>query len=402
MNYKTTAVIGSIALLSMGLAGCGGSSSSSGGGDGGDPVFPNVAGLYSFDTNEISFTCTDGTQDAIPPISVNLVVTQDGNRILLENPDFIGVPGAVVLDENPFTGNVQENSRFNVTSIAVIDFGAPIGRANANYNVNGRFTDRGWNGDYRLTQSFLEVNQVCDYQTTFSGTRLGDVPGNGDVDPIAPLGLDGTWGGIAEDINYDMGTISATVEGRSITRFSIDGVDQNQTSLITPIASDVFSYRTSDEINGGMIVDPSKSYGVIVNEQWEFGVVQKGASAPYGSATVVDLDGSWSGFFVSLFDSEYFRYPASAECSSGICVTTATGPAVNLQGAIIDDVTGVQSTATFVHRSTLAFDGEFSNTRGGSGVSTGFLSKDKRFLGAYACQETMFLQECEFGAFVKD
>ena len=405
-KQKTLAVAAVVTLFSLGLAGCGGGGGggdgSNGRGDGGDLVFPNVQGLYSFDTNEISFGCTDGTQDTAPPISLNLVVTQNGNRIVLENPDFIGIPGAVVLDENPFTGNVQENSRFNVTSIAVVDFVAPIGRANVNYNVNGLFTDRGWNGDYRFTVSFLEINGVCDYRTTFSGTRLGDVPGNGDVEPIAPLGLDGTWGGIAEDIDYDMGTISATVEERSITRFSIDGVDQNQTSLIAPIESDVFSYRTSDGINGGMIVDPSKLYGVIVNEQWEFGVVQKGATAPYGSATIVDLNGSWSGFFVGLFDDEYYRFPVTSECNSNICVTTATGPAVNGQGVVVEEITGVQSTANFMHRASLAFDFTFANTLGGSGVGAGFLSKDKRFLGVYACPESMILGECEFGALVKN
>ncbi len=398
MKNRTTAIAGAIAIFSIGLAGCGGGSSDSGG-TSGDPVFPSVDGSYSFDTEEFTFTCTDGTQGTEAPISLNLVVTQDGNRIVLDDPNFTGIPGAVVLEDSPVTGNVKENSDFNVTSSAIIDFGSPIGQSNANYNVNGSFADRGWSGDYRVAVAFLELDGSCDYRTTFSGTRLGDIPDDVVVDS---LGLNGTWGGIAEDINYEMGTISATVEDRTITQFLIDGIDQTQTSSLAPLASDIFEYLTSDGIYGGMLSDPSKSYGVIVNENWEFGVVQKEASTPYGSATIVDLNGSWSGFFVSLFDSAYFRYPATAECNSGVCVTTATGPAVSLQGAIVDDVTGVQSTATFVHRSTLAFDGEFSNTRGGSGVNTGFLSKDKRFLGAYACQENLLLQECEFGAFVKD
>lgn len=403
-KQKTIAVAAAVAFFSLGLAGCGGggSSNNDGGGGGGDPVFPSVDGLYSFDTGETAFTCTDGGQGTIAPISMNVVVTQNGNRIVLDNPDFVGIPGAVILEQNPVTGNVQENSNFNATSIAIIDFGSPIGQSNVNYNVNGRFTDRGWNGDYRFTAAFLALDGSCDYRTTFNGTRLGDVPDNGSDEFADPLGLDGTWGGIAEDIDYDMGTISATVEGRSITRFLIDGIDQRQTSSIAAVQSDVFEYLTSDGIRGGILADPSKSYGIIVNEQWDFGVVQKGASAPYGSATVVDLNGSWSGFFVSLFNDEYFRYSVTAECNSGTCVTTATGPAVNRQGVIVEDITGVQSTSSFGHRETLAFDGTFTNTRGGSGVAAGFLSKDKEFLGVYACQDSMELEECEFGAFVKN
>lgn len=223
--------------------------------------------------------------------------------------------------------------------------------------------------------------------------------------PANSLGLNGTYGGVAEDIEYTMGTISATVEDRSITRFIIDGVDQKQTSSITQLQSDIFEYLTSDGINGGFLTDPSKSYGVIVNEQWEFGVVQKGASAPYGNATILDLDGSWTGFLVTPFDEGVdARYPVTAICTSGICVTTATGPAVDIDRGVTlaPDITGTQSTFTFSHRRTLAFDGTFSNTLGGSGVGAAFLSKDKRFAGVYACPTTLVLNECDFGALVKD
>lgn len=236
---------------------------------------------------------------------------------------------------------------------------------------------------------------------------------NNDADPTPPpppansLGLNGTWGGIAaHDEDTDTATISVTAEDRSMTRFVIDGVDQVQTASVTELQPDVFKYLTSTDVNGAILVDSGKSYGFLGNEVGEFGVVQKGASAPYGDATILDLDGTWSGFFVAhvegFADDEYARAPVTAVCTSGLCAITFIGPAITRNGDIVDaEVEGVISDAIFERRTSLVLDGTYTNTRGASGLTTAILSKDKRFVGIIACQTSAF-SECEFGALVKD
>lgn len=215
------------------------------------------------------------------------------------------------------------------------------------------------------------------------------------------LGLDGTWGGIADDINLDMATISATIDGNSITRFEIDGVPA-QPATITKLQSDVFEYLTNDGIYGGFMADPSKSYAVVVNELGDFAVVQKGASEPFGSASILDLEGAWTGSVIGFFGGTTYRYPTTGECNSGICVFTATGPAVDENGSVIEQVTGLQATWNLFHRASLAFDADVQNDRGFSGVGAGFLSKDKEFFGGYACPPSGTIDDCEFGALVKE
>jgi len=225
--------------------------------------------------------------------------------------------------------------------------------------------------------------------------------GGGGGSSSSSLGLNGTWGGIADDINLDMATISAAIDGNSITRFEIDGVSTGQTATITRLQSDVFEYLTNDGVYGGFMTDPSKSYAVVVNELWDFAVVQKGASAPFGSASILDLGGTWAGSVIGFFEDTTYRYPVTGECNSGICVFTATGPIVDENGALLEDATGVQSTWDVFHRVSLAFDAVWQNTLGASGFGSGFLSKDKRFLGVYACLPSAIIEDCEFGALVK-
>lgn len=214
-------------------------------------------------------------------------------------------------------------------------------------------------------------------------------------------GLNGNWGGIGEDIDLNLSSLSVTVEDRAMTSFSINGVNTGQTATITSLDSDVFEYLTNTGVYGGVLRDPSNSYGIFVNEIWDFGVLQKGASAPFGSATIGDLDGTWSGTTIGFFGDSYYRYPAHGECASGVCVFTATGPAVGSAGNILEDVTGVQSTWNVVHRTGLVYDFQFQNTRGAQGFGAVIFSADKRFAGGYGCPPSGILEQCEFAAMVK-
>lgn len=229
------------------------------------------------------------------------------------------------------------------------------------------------------------------------GSSSSDSNGSSNV-----LGLDGTWGGILEDIDYNLSTTSVTIKDQSATEFRIDGNTTGQTASINALQPDIFEYYSNDDIFGGFVTDPSKTYAVAVNELWDFAVIQKGASAPYGSASVVDLNGAWKGTAVGFFNEIVYRYPVEGECGSGICVWTATGPARTLDGATFVDVTGTQSTWNLSHRSTLVFGTTWSNSIGSSGFGGAALSKDKKFLGGYGCpQSSGFVEECEYAALTR-
>jgi hypothetical protein len=250
-----------------------------------------------------------------------------------------------------------------------------------------------------VKKSFLIVSVALSLGVV--GCGGGSSSSGGSSEPSNSFGLNGTWGGIAEDVDLDMATISATIEDRSISRFEIDGVVTGETAVITQLEPDVFDYLSNFGVIGGFLTDPGKSYAVVVNEDWDFAVVQKGASAPYGTATIVDLGGSWVGSVSGFFDNTYYRYPATGECGSGFCIFTATGPVVDENGTILADLTGTQATWEVSHRASLAFDATISNSLGGGGSGAGFLSKDKRFFGAYGCPPSMVLEECEIAAMVK-
>lgn len=232
------------------------------------------------------------------------------------------------------------------------------------------------------------------------GCGGGGSGGGGSDGPANSLGLNGVWGGVAEDDEFDVGTIVATIEDRSIVKLIVDGIETGETAQLTRSASDVFEYSTSSDVIGGFLTDSGSRYAVFVNELWDFGVLQRGASAPFGVASLADLDGEWSGSVIGFFGEEYYRYNSSGFCTTGSCIFTVTSPVVDSEGNELFDVTGLQSLVGVGLRSALAFDLQWVNEVD-SGVGAAVLSKDKKFLGAYLCPPNYLLEDCEFAAMTK-
>lgn len=214
------------------------------------------------------------------------------------------------------------------------------------------------------------------------------------------LGLNGTWGGVAEDIDFNLAAVSATIENRSVVQFVVDGVNFGETARITRLDSDVFEYLSNFDVYGGFLTDPGKSYAVFVNEDWDFGVLQRNASAPFGTATIADLDGTWSGSAIGFFADSYFRYSASGSCSAGDCLFTITSPVRDSDGNVLFDLTGQQTVLSAQHWESLVFDVDWANPNG-SGFGSFFMSKDRNFVGAYLCPPGGWLEECEFAAMIR-
>lgn len=227
----------------------------------------------------------------------------------------------------------------------------------------------------------------------------GESSGGGGA-PSNTLGLNGTWGGVAEDIGFDLATVSATIEDRSVVQFLVDDRNFGETALITRLDSDVFEYISNFDLYGGFLTDLSNSYAVFVNEDWDFGVLQRNASAPFGTATIADLDGTWRGSVIGFFADSYFRYTASGSCSAGDCLFTITSPLRDSDGNVLGDLTGQQTTLSAEHWDSLAFDVSWANSNG-SGLGSLFMSKDRNFVGAYLCPRGGWLEDCEFAAMVR-
>jgi hypothetical protein len=217
-----------------------------------------------------------------------------------------------------------------------------------------------------------------------------------------PLGLNGTYGGILEDIDFDLMGITVSVEGSTMTHLAIDGVGTGQTAAITRLEDDVFEYLTNTGVIGGVLTDPTKTYGVFVNELWDFGVIERDASAPFGAADPNDINGSWSGSVIGFFANDYYRYPAQGVCVSGQCTFTVTGPVRDRNGVILVDATGEQSQLEMVHRTSLVFDHTFQADSGVEGFGAAILSPDRNFVGIYACPPPGYIEDCEFGAFTRE
>jgi hypothetical protein len=148
----------------------------SGGGSSSAPAnsssFPDVAGRYSFNTDTLDFSCSDGAVGTNPAIALNFDVTQSANVITLKNTNAgSGIPGVTVIDSTGLTGNVQTNSSFIITEIATANIDGISGTVNLNYNQTGSFSSNGWSGTYTYTASSATIGS-CTFTTSFTGSKI--------------------------------------------------------------------------------------------------------------------------------------------------------------------------------------------------------------------------------------
>lgn len=202
--------------------------------------------------------------------------------------------------------------------------------------------------------------------------------------------LTGTWFGTLEDDVGGMHLVEVTVSGSSITSIVVDGTPQNNTGTIAKESTQVFSYILSDGTEGGFFIDPSATYLAFVNDWFEFGVLQKGATA-LPAYTANDLNGSWSGVTVLTDFITFTQYTSSANCASLTCNATASN--------------GVSSTASFNGPFDASYGrwmGTYTNSASSNGQVNGFLSPDKQFAGTWACDTQggfiEFPDGCDFSA----
>ena len=219
----------------------------------------------------------------------------------------------------------------------------------------------------------------------------GDSGGGGGVN-------NSSWFGTYEDSAGALDTILVEFDGSGdISKVEIGGVDQGFTATVTKEQGDIYGFEGNDGTAGGFLVNGD--HGVYLTESFEFGSVQKKATALASSYSLDDVVGSWSGnlvlldaFFqiVSVFDSSMTVNP---DHSFGGQYDSSTFHDFNfllldspvygrISGAVVDDT-----------------DDSVSDLRI-------FLTPDKQFAGSWGCYPAggfyNFPTDCSFQAWGKD
>lgn len=156
------------------LSACGGGSSDSD--DATD--YPDVAGRYSFDTDDFDFTCSDGATGTESPISLILNITQDENQISFINESFSerhDISDITFIESTGLNGNVKEDGSFVATEIATVQIDEISGDVTVTYNLSGIFNENGWSGTY-VYDAVSSIGS-CSFVSSFTGSIILSKPG---------------------------------------------------------------------------------------------------------------------------------------------------------------------------------------------------------------------------------
>jgi len=113
--------------------------------------------------------------------------------------------------------------------------------------------------------------------------------------------------------------------------------------------------------------DASMSHAVFLDEFFNIGVIQKGVSGP-SSYSGTDIDGSWSGDFVTL-DSSFFL------ASTGTASATVTSSGSSISGSSCAPDT-FSASVSLDNPSFGRWSGTVSTALNGSGVMSIFLTNE--------------------------
>lgn len=169
-----------------------------------------------------------------------------------------------------------------------------------------------------------------------------------------------------------------TISGTNITAIAIDGASTGQTGTITRESAQVHSFSLSDGVVGGFFVDASSTHAAFADDDFNFGVVQKGAASLPTFSYTADLVAVWSGISVETDFDIFAQGNSSANCALAatvdcIVTTVPRTSSVNFSPGF---------NATF---------GRWGGVYTAAGPITGnvsaFLSADKTFAAAWACED---------------
>jgi hypothetical protein len=132
--------------------------------------YPDVTGNYSFNTGEISYTCSKGNSGTSPPVALNFTITQIDNQIYAYN--YVTPPGFTFIDTGVMTGYIEKTSKFAMNQNVTATIDSILGSNVITYNISGSVNFSGWAGDYTYNVFNDYSNDTCTYRTTFTGDYI--------------------------------------------------------------------------------------------------------------------------------------------------------------------------------------------------------------------------------------
>ena len=204
--------------------------------------------------------------------------------------------------------------------------------------------------------------------------------------PGPDLGLDGIWFGAMEDDGGDLFTLEWRICGDSIAREIVSGFSSGVSGRLWQTGPGAWRGLLSDGTEFHMLTDPGRRHAMIVNDHFEFAVLEHGAPGLPGYF-FSDLDGAWSGRHARLGWNSTELRAAWRLWADGVCDS--------------EDAGGTFATLWFdeLDRDFGLYFGEFVDSRDAFGIAGALMSSDLLFLGTYTCPSGYRgPADCTFGA----
>lgn len=222
--------------------------------------------------------------------------------------------------------------------------------------------------------------------------------------------LEGTWFGTF-DTKTSVQTFEFTVDNAgNMSAINLEGVDTNLTGTVTKATEIPRAFRFAINSSGGqiaqgmMLLDPSATYMVYLDEHQDFAVVQKGANALPAYA-LTDIDAAWAGDAASS-TADFTTF--TRRDTSGTCAPSdpATVPPSSQCAVDLGNVSRTVSDIT-MDNARGRFLGSFSDDPPPSSAPNAawraYLSPDKNFAAVWACTDFAngWPESCDFSSWRK-
>jgi len=196
-----------------------------------------------------------------------------------------------------------------------------------------------------------------------------------DVECTGPdLGFDGRWFGAMEDDAGTLFTLEWEVCGDRITREYVNGFASSVSGDLWQTGAGTWEGQLSDGTWFRLLADPARRHLVMVNDLFEFAVLERGAEGLPGWF-FSDLDGQWSGREAYGDWRPAYVQDTWALCGAGRCDTVAAdGYAATLFFDVLEEDFGM-------------YRGDFVDSFGDTGLAGALMSPDLLFLGTYICPD---------------
>ena len=138
--------------------------------------YPDVKGTYSFTTEDITYTCSDGRTGTVNKVDYYMNVSQSESTVnankLVPNGGSDLPAGITIIDATPLSGVIQKNGEFVLNQTVTAQIEGISGNVTYQYVYDGKFTPTGWSGDYSYTAFSPGEGYTCDNETIFYGDKV--------------------------------------------------------------------------------------------------------------------------------------------------------------------------------------------------------------------------------------